>query len=55
MEVKSQEINLAEFISVLIFLSEECGKIIREVEASGELKTLTKGDNSPVTIADLKV
>jgi 3'-phosphoadenosine 5'-phosphosulfate (PAPS) 3'-phosphatase len=36
-------------------LSEECGNIIRQVEASGELKTLTKGDNSPVTIADLKV
>ena len=30
-------ISVAEFISVCIFLSEECGKIIREVEESGQL------------------
>ena len=38
-----------------IFLSEECGKVIREVEESGVLKTMSKSDSSPVTIADIKV
>jgi len=37
-------------------LSEQCGKIIRDVEASGCLQIKTKeGDDSPVTIADVKV
>ena len=49
-------INLAEFLSVLVFLSEECGKIIRQVESSGELKQVKeKNDKSPVTNADLRV
>ena len=52
---KYENINLAEFLSVCIFLSEECGKVIREVEESGILKTMSKTDNSPVTIADIKV
>lgn len=48
-------INLAEFLSVLVFLSEECGKVIRQVESSGELKQMSKSDMSPVTNADLRV
>lgn len=55
MESSHQDINLAEFVSTLIFLSEECGKIIREVESSGELKQVSKSDMSPVTMADLRV
>lgn len=55
METSHQDINLAEFVSVLIFLSEECGKIIREVESSGDLKKMDKSDQSPVTMADLRV
>ena len=35
--VVHKDINIAEFLSVCIFLSEECGKIIRRVEESGEL------------------
>ena len=50
-----QDISVSEFISVCIFLSEECGKVIREVEESGTLKTMSKDDSSPVTIADIKV
>ena len=50
-----QNISVAEFISVCIFLSEESGKVIREVEESGILKTMSKSDDSPVTIADIKV
>ena len=50
-----QNISVAEFLSVCIFLSEECGKVIREVEESGVLKTMSKSDSSPVTIADIKV
>ena len=50
-----QTISVAEFISVSIFLTEECGKIIREVVQSGNLNTMNKSDNSPVTIADLRV
>ena len=36
-------------------MSEECGKIIRQVEESGEHQTKQKGVNNPVTIADLRV
>lgn len=54
-EVKHVDINLAEFVSVCIYLSEECGKIIREVGDSGDLKKVDKSDLSPTTIADLKV
>ena len=50
-----QDINLAEFVSVLIYLSEESGKIIREIESSGDLKRCSKDDMSPVTMADLRV
>ena len=50
-----QDINIAEFISVCIFLSEECGKIIRRVEESGDLKTIQKGEENPVTLADITV
>ena len=31
-----EDINIAEFLSVCIYLSEECGKVIRQVEESGE-------------------
>ena len=50
-------ISVAEFISVCIFLSEECGKIIREVEESGQLAIFQKAKDtsSPVTEADLRV
>ena len=51
----STEISVAEFLSVCIYLSEECGKIIREVHESSDLKTAAKGVNNPVTIADLRV
>jgi 3'-phosphoadenosine 5'-phosphosulfate (PAPS) 3'-phosphatase len=40
---------------VCIFLAEESGKVIREVEESGVLQTMSKTDASPVTIADIKV
>ena len=46
---------MADFLSVCIFLSEECGKVIREVEESGQLKTQSKGMAGPVTEADLRV
>jgi len=49
------DINVAEFLSVAIFLSEECGKIIRNVKESGDLGQVSKDDTSPVTVADLKV
>jgi 3'-phosphoadenosine 5'-phosphosulfate (PAPS) 3'-phosphatase len=50
-----QNINVAEFISVLIYLAEESGKIIRQVEESGDLKTQEKGKDGPVTVADIRV
>lgn len=43
-----ETIDLAEFLSVCIFLAEESGKIIRDVVKSGDLKTKDK-DGSPVT------
>ena len=49
------EISVAEFISVCVFLSEECGKVIRSVEESGALQVMEKSDDSPVTIADITV
>jgi len=42
-------------MSVCVFLSEKCGNIIREVHESNDLKTIAKGVENPVTIADLKV
>ncbi len=51
--LEHQDINIAEFNSVLIFLSEECGKVIRRIESSGDLEKITKVDDSPVTMADL--
>ena len=54
-QVQHQDINVAEFISVCIFLSEECGKVIRKVKDSGVLETMSKDDKSPVTIADITV
>lgn len=53
--VENQDISVAEFISVAIFLAEESGKIIRQVEESGDLKTQLKGKDGPVTVADIKV
>ena len=53
--LQHQDISVAEFLSVCIFLSEECGKLIRQVEESGELAQRQKGVNDPVTIADLRV
>jgi len=38
-----RDISVAEFLSVCVYLSEECGKIIRQVEESGDLKTQIKG------------
>ena len=56
MEGSSQDIPLAEFISVCIYLSEECGKIIREVHESGQKDTAEKADDQgPVTMADIKI
>eukprot|EP00347_Sterkiella_histriomuscorum_P016675 403352286 len=55
-EQKHQTINLAEFLSVCIYLAEESGKIIREVHKSGDIGTQNKDfDQGPVTIADLRV
>ena len=42
-------------MSVCIFLAEQCGGVIREVEASGNLQIKIKGPESPVTIADIRV
>ena len=52
---KQSKIKIADFLSVCIYLSEECGKIIREVEESGEHQRKDKGVNNPVTIADIRV
>jgi 3'-phosphoadenosine 5'-phosphosulfate (PAPS) 3'-phosphatase len=52
---RHRDINIAEFLSVCIYLSEECGKVIRDVEKMGDLQTKHKGDESPVTVADITV
>jgi 3'-phosphoadenosine 5'-phosphosulfate (PAPS) 3'-phosphatase len=52
--MQHQDISVAEFVSVLIFIAEECGKIIRQVQETG-FKALNKDDKSPVTVADLRV
>lgn len=49
-----QDINLAEFISVLVMLTEQCGSIIRDVQKTG-FTAKEKGDASPVTQADIRV
>ena len=50
-----EDINVAEFLSVCVYLSEESGKIIRQVEESGQHQTKSKGIENPVTVADLRV
>ena len=41
-------------MSVCVFLAEECGKIIRRVQLSGDLQATDKsGEAGPVTLADL--
>ncbi|CDW83399.1 -bisphosphate nucleotidase 1 [Stylonychia lemnae] len=55
-QISHQDIKVAEFISVCIYLAEESGKIIRDVWKSGVLGKQEKSDdNGPVTIADLRV
>jgi len=49
----SQDINVAEFLSVLVYLAERSGDIIRDVEASGE-KQISMKMEGPVTIADIR-
>ena len=44
-----EDISVAEFLSVCVYLTEECGKVIRQVQESGELKTQEKGKDGPVT------
>ena len=52
----SQDISIAEFLSVCINLAEESGKIIRQVYASGNLESKEKDqEQGPVTVADLRV
>lgn len=50
---------MAEFLSVTIYLSEKCGDVIREIQASGNLQTSQKDKVTdtlnPVTIADIRV
>lgn len=53
-EQAEQQISVAEFLSVAIFLAEESGKVIRHVEQTG-FEALKKGDDSPVTEADIRV
>ena len=49
-----QHINVAQFLSICIFLAEESGKIIRHVEQTG-FEAVVKTDKSPVTLADITV
>jgi len=44
---------VAEFLSVLVYLAERSGDIIRDVEASGE-KQISMKMEGPVTIADIR-
>ena len=48
-----QDINVAEFLSVIVYLAEKSGDIIRKVEASGEKQISMKDKEGPVTIADI--
>ena len=50
--MSTERIDLAEFLSVCVFLAEEGGRVIRQVEQSHDLQTIDKGDAGPVTIAD---
>ena len=46
-------IDIAEFLSVCVYLSERAGDIIRDVHASGQKQENMKIDG-PVTIADIR-
>ena len=54
MSLDDQDISVAEFLSVIVFLAEKSGDIIREVEASGEKQVSMKDKEGPVTIADVR-
>ena len=48
------EINVAEFLSVCVYLAEQAGNILREVHDSGNLGQQYKGHNQgSVTVADI--
>ena len=48
------EINVAEFLSVCVYLAEQAGNILREVYDSGNLGQQYKGHNQgSVTVADI--
>jgi len=51
----NDEIDLAQYLSVAISTAEASGRIIRQVLESGQLDQKDKGNEDPVTIADLKV
>ena len=46
------KVNLNEFASVLVFIAQECGQVIKKLQ---DLSFETKSDDSPVTLADLQV
>ena len=50
-----RQINLAEFVSVCMFLAERGGDVIRDIALKTNYQQQTKQDDSPVTEADLKV
>jgi hypothetical protein len=52
---KNEMISVAEFLSVIVYLAEISGNIIREVHRSADLGEKNKGEEGPVTIADLRV
>jgi hypothetical protein len=52
---KNETISVAEFLSVIVYLAEISGNIIREVHRSADLGEKNKGEEGPVTIADLRV
>ena len=53
------KISVAQFYSVALAIVEHCQGIIKDVHSSGQMgrkdKSEGKGDDDPVTIADLKV
>ena len=48
-------ISVAEFLSIIVYLAEISGNLIREVHRSADLGEKSKGKEGPVTVADLRV
>lgn len=48
------KLNIRQFVNLCLALTRRCADLIREVQESGQLGKVMKGEDNPVTVADFK-